>query len=240
MSEPNRSGPRKQPPAPVVIRDRRRIDPETLQLREADPAQAGGHRSTGRDEDLAGLARSADVNGSAGRTAEGGRTAEAGRTAEVERQLAERTADLQRLKADYDNYRKRVQRDRLAIREIAVANVLGALLPVLDATDRAREHGELTGGLRAITDVLETQLATLGLETVGTPGEPFDPTRHEAISYERSDAVDRPTCTAVLRRGYAVGEHLLRPAQVAVSEPPDPEPSGLEPSPRQGPRAADS
>ncbi|MGW0366102.1 nucleotide exchange factor GrpE [Streptomyces sp. NPDC002990] len=242
MSEPDRSGPRKRPPAPVVIRDRRRIDPETLQLRPADPVEAGERRDNVREEHLAdpgGPAHPASPSGVGGpppgRTAEAGGGAEAGRIAELEGQLAERTADLQRLKADYDNYRKRVQRDRLAVREIAVANVLGALLPVLDATDRAREHGELTGGLRAITEVLETQLATLGLETVGTPGEPFDPTRHEAVSYERSAAaVDRPTCTVVLRRGYAVGEHLLRPAQVAVSEPPGPEPSGDEPPPRQG------
>ncbi|MFC9583600.1 nucleotide exchange factor GrpE [Streptomyces yangpuensis] len=138
----------------------------------------------------------------------------------MQAQLAERTADLQRVKAEYDNYRKRVQRDRLAIREIAVANVLGGLLPVLDAIDHAREYGNVDPGLRAVADLLETQLATLGLQEVGTPGEPFDPTHHEAISYQRSDEVDQPTCTTVHRPGYRVGQHLLRPAQVTVSEPP--------------------
>ncbi|GAB2746391.1 nucleotide exchange factor GrpE [Kitasatospora kifunensis] len=147
-------------------------------------------------------------------------------SAVVERELAERTADLQRLKADYDNYRKRVHRDRLAVREIAVANVLTALLPVLDTLDRAREHGELVGGLKAVADQLEAQLAALGLQSVGEPGEPFDPTRHEAVTQAPSTEVDRPTCTAVLRPGYRVGELLLRPAQVAVGEPaaPTPEP----------------
>ncbi|WP_260618536.1 MULTISPECIES: nucleotide exchange factor GrpE [Streptomyces] len=141
----------------------------------------------------------------------------------MQAQLTERTADLQRLKAEYDNYRKRVQRDRLAIREIAVANVLGGLLPVLDAIDQAREHGDADPGLRAVAEVLETQLATLGLQEVGTPGERFDPACHQAISCQRSDKVDQPTCTAVLRPGYRVGQHLLRPAQVAVCEPPDQE-----------------
>ncbi|MFB6812634.1 nucleotide exchange factor GrpE [Streptomyces sp. NPDC056387] len=103
---------------------------------------------------------------------------------------------------------------------------MGGLLPVLDAIDQAREHGTVDPGLRAVAAVLETQLATLGLQEVGAPGEPFDPTRHEAISYERSDEVDQPTCTTVHRPGYRVGHHLLRPAQVTVSEPPDQEERG--------------
>ncbi|MFI6147012.1 nucleotide exchange factor GrpE [Streptomyces sp. NPDC051109] len=188
-----------------MIRDKRRIDPVTLELRAADsgipkhtPSESGGGPGT-----------------------PGGAPAAVSTTTE-QSLLAERTADLQRLKADYDNYRKRVQRDRLAIREIAVVNVLSGLLPVLDAINQAREHGATDPGLQAVAGALETQLATLGLQEVGTPGEPFDPTRHEAISYQRSDEVDQPTCTTVLRPGYRVGQHLLRPAQVTVSEPPDP------------------
>jgi molecular chaperone GrpE len=156
----------------------------------------------------------------------------------VEQELAERTADLQRLKADYDNYRKRVHRDRLAVREIAVANVLTTLLPVLDTLDRAREHGELVGGLKAVADQLEAQLAALGLQSVGEPGEPFDPTWHEAVTQAPSTEVDRPTCTAILRPGYRVGELLLRPAQVAVGEPaaPTPEPSQPPSQPSVRPR----
>jgi molecular chaperone GrpE len=135
-------------------------------------------------------------------------------------ELRERTADLQRIKAEYDNYRRRVHRDRRALGEIAVANVLTGLLPVLDAVTEARRHGEVTDGLRAVAGVLEPQLAALGLESFGAPGDPFDPTVHEALSCVRTDRVDRLTCAAVLRPGYRVGDRLLRPAQVEVAAPP--------------------
>ncbi|WP_351236959.1 nucleotide exchange factor GrpE [Streptomyces sp. NPDC002133] len=135
-------------------------------------------------------------------------------------ELQERTADLQRLKAEYDNYRKRVHRDRQAVREIAVANVLGRLLPVLDAIAEAGQQGEVTGGFARVVEALETELAGLGLQSVGTVGEPFDPVVHEAVSYDRSDRFERPVCTAVLRSGYRVGDQLLSPAQVAVTGPP--------------------
>lgn len=133
--------------------------------------------------------------------------------------LAERTADLQRVKAEYDNYRKRVRRDRRAVREIAAANVLGRLLPVLDAVDRAGEHHELTGGFQQVAEVLRTETAALGLQPFGDPGDPFDPACHEALDHRRSAEVDRAVCSEVLRPGYRVGRHLLRPAEVIVSEP---------------------
>lgn len=133
--------------------------------------------------------------------------------------LRERTADLQRLKSEYDNYRKRVRRDRRSVGEIAVANVLTGLLPVLDALDEARKHGELTGGFRQVADVLESELAALGLEAFGTPGDPFDPALHEAVFCTRADHVERPTCTTILRPGYRIGDQLLRPAQAEVTEP---------------------
>ncbi|MEU9116803.1 nucleotide exchange factor GrpE [Streptomyces sp. NPDC048483] len=135
-------------------------------------------------------------------------------------ELRERTADLQRLKAEYDNYRKRVRRDRRAVGEIAVTNVLGRLLPVLDAVAEAAEQGELTGGFRRVAEALETELAGLGLQAFGAPGDPFDPTRHEALTYTPADPpsgrAERATCAAVVRPGYRVGDRLLRPAQVAV------------------------
>ncbi|TQK50185.1 molecular chaperone GrpE [Streptomyces sp. SLBN-118] len=134
-------------------------------------------------------------------------------------ELRERTADLQRLKAEYDNYRKRVRRDRLAVREIAVANVLGRLLPVLDTLAEAAEQGEVTGGFQRVAYALEAELAALGLQSFGAAGDPFDPVVHEAVRSTPSDQVEHPTCTAVLRKGYHVGDHLLRPAQVAVAEP---------------------
>ncbi|MFG2826793.1 nucleotide exchange factor GrpE [Streptomyces sp. NPDC048434] len=132
-------------------------------------------------------------------------------------ELRERTADLQRLKAEYDNYRKRVQRDRLAVREIAVANVLSGLLPVLDALAEARKQGEVTGGFQRIARVLHTELGALGLQSFGTAGAPFDPLIHEAVTYTPDDRLEHTTCTAVLRQGYRVGDRLLRPAQVAVA-----------------------
>jgi molecular chaperone GrpE len=134
--------------------------------------------------------------------------------------LRESTADLQRVKSEYDNYRKRVRRDRRAVGETAVANVLAGLLPVLDAIDQARGQGEVTGGFQRVTEVLETELAALGLRSFGTAGDPFDPAVHEAVSCTRSDHVEHPTCTAILRPGYRVGDQLLRPAQAEVAEPP--------------------
>ncbi|HEV7931892.1 MAG TPA: nucleotide exchange factor GrpE [Actinomadura sp.] len=144
------------------------------------------------------------------------------RMEELEARLAECTADLQRVKAEYDNYRKRVRRDRLAVGEAAVANVLRGLLPVLDAVARARELGAVHGGFQQVAQTLETELAALGLEAFGEAGEPFDPARYEALSHARSTEVDRATCSKVLAPGYRVGDQLLRPAQVMVTEPPAP------------------
>ncbi|MET8947181.1 nucleotide exchange factor GrpE [Streptomyces sp. NPDC004542] len=141
-------------------------------------------------------------------------------TAELERLLQERTADLQRVKAEYDNYRKRVRRDRLAVRQIAAANVLTGLLPVLDAVDRACAHEPLTPGLKDIADTLESQAGALGLVAFGEAGDTFDPARHEALAHHVREDVDRLVCTAVLRPGYRLGDQLLRPAHVEVTGPP--------------------
>ncbi|MET8563301.1 nucleotide exchange factor GrpE [Streptomyces flaveolus] len=139
---------------------------------------------------------------------------------EVERLLRERTADLQRVKAEYDNYRKRVRRDRMAVREIAVANVLTALLPVVDAVDRACAHEPLTPGLKDIADTLRTQLGSLGLQGFGEEGEPFDPACHEAIVHLTAPGAQRLLCAEILRPGYRIGDRLLRPAHVTVTGPP--------------------
>ncbi len=135
--------------------------------------------------------------------------------------LAERTIDLQRLQAEYANYRKRVERDRQAVREQALANVLTGLLPVLDDIGRAREHGELTGGFKSVADSLEGIAAKLGLTTYGESGDPFDPTLHEALMHSYSADVTEPTCVQILQPGYKVGERIIRPARVAVAEPGD-------------------
>ena len=136
-------------------------------------------------------------------------------------QLAERTADLQRVHAEYANYRKRVERDRLAVREQALANVLSSLLPVLDDIGRAREHGDLNGAFKSVGESLETMAAKLGLESFGEPGEPFDPLVHEALMHSYSPDVTEPTAVQILQPGYKVGERIIRPARVAVAEPGD-------------------
>jgi molecular chaperone GrpE len=136
-------------------------------------------------------------------------------------ELAERTADLQRVTAEYANYRKRVERDRVAVREQALANVLAGLLPVLDDIGRAREHGELVGGFKSVAESLEAAVAKLGLDSFGEPGEPFDPKVHEALLHSYADDVTEPTCVQILQPGYRVGDRILRPARVAVAEPAD-------------------
>ncbi|MGW2249368.1 nucleotide exchange factor GrpE [Kitasatospora sp. NPDC001660] len=139
--------------------------------------------------------------------------------AAAKREATERTADLQRLQAEYQNYRKRVERDRLTVREIAVSNILESLIPVLDDIGRAREHGEVTGGFKSVAESLETVVAKLGLQQFGKEGEPFDPTMHEALMHSYSSDVTEDTCVQILQPGYRIGERIIRPAMVAVAEP---------------------
>ncbi|MDT0309740.1 nucleotide exchange factor GrpE [Streptomyces sp. DSM 44917] len=133
--------------------------------------------------------------------------------------LAERTADLQRLQAEFQNYRRRVERDRVAVKEMAVANLLTELLPVLDDIGRARDHGELVGGFKQVAESLETVAAKMGLAQFGKEGEPFDPTIHEALMHSYSPDVTETTCVQILQPGYRIGERTIRPARVGVAEP---------------------
>ncbi|MFG2056484.1 nucleotide exchange factor GrpE [Micromonospora sp. NPDC048930] len=134
-------------------------------------------------------------------------------------ELDERTRDLQRVSAEYANYRKRVDRDRNLVQEQATGSVLTALLPILDDLDRAREHGDLVGPFGSVAEQLTTALGKFGLTAFGEQGDPFDPTRHEAVAHQTSADVTEPTCVQVMRRGYQLGERLLRPALVAVADP---------------------
>ncbi|MEU0985899.1 nucleotide exchange factor GrpE [Streptomyces sp. NPDC005953] len=133
--------------------------------------------------------------------------------------LTERTGDLQRVQAEYQNYRRRVDRDRITVKEIATASLLTELLPVLDDIGRAREHGELVGGFKSVAESLETSVAKMGLQQFGKEGEPFDPTIHEALMHSYAPDVTETTCVAVLQPGYRIGERTIRPARVAVAEP---------------------
>jgi molecular chaperone GrpE len=134
-------------------------------------------------------------------------------------ELEERTRDLQRVSAEYANYRKRVDRDRGLAAEQTIGQVLGALLPVLDDLDRAREHGDLIGPFGTVAEQLTGTLAKFGLTAFGEKGDRFDPTRHEAVAHLKSPDVTEPSCIEVMRRGYLLGDRLLRPALVAVADP---------------------
>jgi molecular chaperone GrpE len=198
-----------------VVRDKRRIDPRTGAVRpDAPPAPA-------REPAPTAATTAAPTAGPAV-----AQPAPAERLAELEAQVAERTADLQRLQAEYVNYRRRVERDREAVRELAVIGTLTELLPVLDDIGRARDHGELTGGFKVVAEALEATLAKLGLQRFGDEGDVFDPKVHEALLHEFSPDVAEPTCVAILQPGYRVGERIVRPARVKVAEPEPYDPSG--------------
>ena len=180
-------------PDRVVVRDKRRLDPESGELR-VQPEPSAEAAPEAAPEPAA--------------------APEADRVAEL-------TADLQRVSAEYANYRKRVERDRVAVVEMATAGLLSGLLPVLDDVERARQHGDLTGAFLAVGEALEALTGKLGLERFGSPGEPFDPTVHEALMQAEDDpSASVAVCAAVLQPGYRLtGGRVLRPARVSVAEP---------------------
>ena len=135
------------------------------------------------------------------------------------------TDDLQRLQAEYVNYKRRVDRDRELVKQNAVFAVLSSMLPVLDDLDRAREHGELEGGFKAVADSLERIVAAHGLVKFGAPGDEFDPRFHEALMHAHSADVTTTTCQNIVSAGYMIGERVVRPAKVTVVDP-EPEGSG--------------
>ncbi|GGO89332.1 hypothetical protein GCM10011584_18500 [Nocardioides phosphati] len=134
--------------------------------------------------------------------------------------LEERTLDLQRLQAEYVNYKKRVDRDREVVAENATYKVLSPIIDVLDTIDRAREHGELEGGFKAVADQLERVVNNLGLTRFGEPGDAFDPQLHEALTHLGTDAeVTVTTCQHIAKTGYKIGDRVVRAAQVLVVDP---------------------
>ena len=147
--------------------------------------------------------------------------------------VAALTADLQRLQAEYSNYRKRVERDRAVAHELAIGSVLTELLATLDDIDRASQHGELTGGFKAIADQLASLTNRFGLEKYGTDGDAFDPQIHEALMHDTSADVAVPTASKILQPGYKYKERILRPARVAVTEPEEQSVSGLTEKPAE-------
>src|SRR6185312_10948710 len=140
--------------------------------------------------------------------------------AQLEQALTERTADLQRLQAEYLNYKRRVDRDRELVRENATYAALAPIVDVLDTIDRAREHGDLDPGFQAVADQLERVVGQAGLTGFGAPGDPFDPQLHEALSHIGEDPdVEVTTAKVVAKAGYRIGERVVRAAQVLVVDP---------------------
>jgi molecular chaperone GrpE len=217
-----------------VVRDRRRIDPDTGQVRPAptepeaeqpiqqEPADPTGAAGSGADTDTrAGIDAGIDARLDPGADTEADTGIDTGapsQEAELKAQLDERTADLQRLQAEYANYRKRVDRDREVVVNTAKASVAQELLSVLDDIERAKQHGDLTGAFKAVADKLVATLERVGLESFGFDGEEFDPAVHEAVQHDTSPDVGGPTVTAVLRRGYKFGDRVVRAALVGVTD----------------------
>jgi len=194
MNEHDRSS--REDQEPIVVRDRRRIDPVTGEVRVADgEAPAASAQEPAPVDHAAALAN-----------------------AELAAQVAERTTDLQRITAEYANYRRRVDRDREAVLVTARTQFVGELLTVLDDIDRAEAHGDLTGPFKAVGDKITSVVQKLGLESFGLVGEPFDPSVHEAVQHDIAEG-EGPTVAvlaAVLRRGYRIADRVLRPAMVTV------------------------
>lgn len=200
-------------------------------------APSGGHpagASGGFGEEAAQMANESEVEAAwpAAETADadGGATDRAdadGGDAELEddltrtrRDVADLTADLQRLQAEYLNYKRRVDRDRELIRENATYTALAPITEVLDTIDRAREHAPLDGGFKAVADQLERIVSAVGLVKFGAVGDPFDPTVHEALSHIGEDPdVAVTTCKVIAKAGYRIGERVVRAAQVLVVDP---------------------
>ncbi len=139
--------------------------------------------------------------------------------AKAQEDVASLTADLQRLQAEYVNYKRRVDRDRDLVKQNATFAALSALLPVLDDIDRAREHGEVEGGFKAVADSLERIVSGLGLDKFGAPGDEFDPNLHEALMHGHSPDVTTTTCQNIVQAGYRIGDRVVRPARVTVVDP---------------------
>jgi molecular chaperone GrpE len=178
------------------------------QAAPADKAEAGGTKPAEKEPE--------EVVPAEEKEPEAAASAELG---ELRSALDERTADLQRITAEYANYRKRVERDRAMAGELAIGMVLTELLAVLDDIDRARDHDDLNGPFAAVAEKLTMVTSKFGLTAFGAKGDAFDPNRHEAVAHQTSSEVTEPTCIEIMRRGYLLGERLLRPALVAVADP---------------------
>jgi len=194
--------------------------PEAPQPAETPEATGAGAHSFG--DAAAEMANETEVEG--GEPGEGpavqGEAAQDDELTLAQMALEERTRDLQRLQAEFLNYKRRVDRDRELIRENATYQALAPITEVLDNIDRAREHGALDDGFRAVADQLERTVAAAGLTKFGAVGDAFDPTIHEALSHIGEDPdVAVTTCKVIAKAGYRIGDRVVRAAQVLVVDP---------------------
>jgi molecular chaperone GrpE len=203
-----------QPPR-VVVRDKRRIDPTSGAARVPDGDRPAGTAPEQGEQMSEHDTQTDDALGAAtavGQPVDGG-------SDDTARQLAERTEDLQRVTAEYANYRRRVERDRVLVSDQAAERFAGQLFPIVDDIERARDHGDLTGAFKVVADRVLGLLEGLGVSSFGTPGDPFDPSLHEAVLHDTSPEVTEPTATTVLRPGFRRGDRVLRTAMVGVTDP---------------------
>lgn len=224
---PERVGSEESEPTGPRVTDKRRLDPETGEVRPVVGASGAGRQDVFAEavpDNLADLFAAAD--GAAPDLADGVEGAEVHPDTTL---AADLTRDLQRLQAEYVNYKRRVDRDREMHRDLAVCSVVERLLPVLDDIDLARQHGDLEGGpFAAIADKLDGVLTKIGVERFGQPGDAFDPNVHEALMHieaELAVGTDETTVVQVLQPGYRVGERMIRVARVAVADPRTPPPN---------------
>jgi molecular chaperone GrpE len=208
----------------VVIRDKRRIDPLSGAVREPAGAQPAGSPPGPPTSPSTGEQMSENETAAVPPEAEqaGGQAAAGLTDGDLGRQLAERTEDLQRVTAEYANYRRRVDRDRTLVVDQAAERFATGLFPIVDDIERARDHGDLTGAFKVVADRVLAVLDGLGVEAFGASGDPFDPALHEAVMHDTSAEVAVPTATTVLRQGFRRGDRVLRTAMVAVTEPENP------------------
>ncbi len=183
-----------------------------------DDDQADENRDDNVDERFADIVGDVDIDADQSAT-DSPAPEELSRESQLEALLAERTEDLQRLQAEYVNYKRRVDRDRALSRQSGVDKVITDLMPVLDDIERARSHGELDGGFKAVADAVEAMAAKFGLTRFGESGEAFDPHVHEAMTSDIDPEVSEPTVATVYQVGFRLKEQVLRPARVAVSNP---------------------
>ena len=200
----------------VVIHDKRRIDPVTGAVRVPAGGQPAG--TTGP----APTAAPGEHMSEQDTTVADQPTPAAPAGGDLEKQLAERTEDLQRVSAEYANYRRRVDRDRSRVVDQAAERVAVPQFPIVDDIQRARDHDELTGGFKLVADRILGLLDGLGVEAFGQAGDAFDPALHEAVIHDTSPDVAVPTASTVLRQGFRRGDRVLRTAMVAVSDPESP------------------